>query len=158
MNMVAPPKLPQTEYRPISLRMAVPSVMLFSALVVVAALYLPPALSGTAQSGAAPLEPVLNPANAGELCLRLSENPQDYMTDEALRHRWALRSEACTLAFVNQVMPGFTRDQMLGRHVTELVAPDQREDMARMLADSIATGRVKNFEAPGASTEGTPTV
>jgi len=102
MNMVAPPKLPQTEYRPISLRMAVPSVMLFSALVVVAALYLPPALSGTAQSGAAPLEPVLNPANAGELCLRLSENPQDYMTDEALRHRWALRSEACTLAFVNQ--------------------------------------------------------
>ena len=76
-----PSKLPQTEYRPISLRVVVPSVMLFSALVVVAALYLPPALSGTAQSGAAQLEPVLNSANAGELCLHLSENPQDYVID-----------------------------------------------------------------------------
>jgi PAS domain S-box-containing protein len=63
-----------------------------------------------------------------------------------------------TLAFVNQVMPGFTCEQMLGRHVTDLVVADRRDDMERMLADSIATGRAKSFESPGAGPEGALTV
>ena len=83
-------------------RVVVPSVMLFSALAVAAVLYLPPVLSGTARPEAARTEPALNSANAGELCLRLSENPTDYMSEDALRRRWALRSESCTLAYVNQ--------------------------------------------------------
>ncbi|MGE9010409.1 hypothetical protein ACO2JO_17620 [Leptospira interrogans] len=83
-------------------RAVVPSVLLFSTLAVAAALLLPPKISGAAQPEAAPAEPALNSANAGELCLRLSENPKGYMSDEALRRRWALRSESCTLAFVNQ--------------------------------------------------------
>jgi TPR repeat protein len=103
MDMITPPKLPETERRPLSPRVVVPSVMLFSALAVAAALFLPPMLSGAAQPDeATQAEPALNSANAGELCLRLSENPKDYMSQEGLRRRWALRSEACTLAFVNQ--------------------------------------------------------
>jgi TPR repeat protein len=100
--MVAPPKLPEPERRPMSPRVVVPSVILFSALAVAATLYLPPVLSGTARSEVARAEPALNSANAGELCLRLSENPTDYMSEDALRRRWALRSESCTLAFINQ--------------------------------------------------------
>ncbi|MBR1194324.1 SEL1-like repeat protein [Bradyrhizobium sp. AUGA SZCCT0160] len=83
-------------------RAVVPSVLLFSTLAVAAALLLPPKLSGAAQPEAAPAEPALNSANASELCLRLSENPKSYMSDEALRRRWTLRSESCTLALVNQ--------------------------------------------------------
>ncbi|MGH6752881.1 MAG: tetratricopeptide repeat protein [Bradyrhizobium sp.] len=100
--MVTPPKLPETERRPLSPRVVVPSVMLFSAIAVAAALFLPPMLSGAAQSEPARAEPALNSANAGELCLRLSENPKDYMSQDALRRRWDLRSESCTLASVNQ--------------------------------------------------------
>ena len=100
--MVTPPKLPKANRKPLSPRVVVPSVMLFSALAVAAALVLPPMLSSAAHPEAAQAEPALNSANAGELCLRLSENPKDYMSSDALRRRWDLRSESCTLAFVNQ--------------------------------------------------------
>jgi hypothetical protein len=57
-------------------RAVVPSVLLFSTLAVAAALLLPPKLSGAAQPEAAPAEPALNSANAGELCLRLPKIPR----------------------------------------------------------------------------------
>ncbi|MBR1146296.1 SEL1-like repeat protein [Bradyrhizobium sp. AUGA SZCCT0431] len=100
--MVIPPKRPEIARRRMSPRAVVPSVLLFSTFIVAAALLLPPKISGAAQPEAAPAEPALNSANAGELCLRLSENPKGYMSDEALRRRWTLRSESCTLALVNQ--------------------------------------------------------
>jgi len=100
--MVTPPKLPAAKCRPMSPRVVVPSVLLLAALAVAAVLHLPPVLSGTAGPEAAHAEPALNSANAGELCLRLSENPADHMSEDALRRRWALRSESCTLAYVNQ--------------------------------------------------------
>src|SRR5882757_4854472 len=100
MDMVKPPEIPGTDRRPTSPRVAVPSVILLAALSVAAALFLPPMWSGAAaKPEAAQPEPTLASANAGEFCLRLSENPKDYMSSEALHRRWALRSESCNLAF-----------------------------------------------------------
>lgn len=74
-------------------------VILLAALGIAAALFLPPMWSDAAQPEAAQPEPTLTSANAGELCLRLSENPKDYLSHEALQRRWALRSDSCNLAF-----------------------------------------------------------
>ena len=101
MDMVTAPKIPETDRRPLPPRVVVPSVILFAVLGVVAALFLPPMWSNAVAPEAVQPEPALTSANAGELCLRLSENPRDYMSDEALHRRWALRSESCNLAFAD---------------------------------------------------------
>ena len=98
MDMVTPPKISETDRRPLPPRV-VPSVILLAALGVAVALLLPPMWSDATKPEAAQPEPTLTSANAGELCLRLSENPKDYMSHEALQRRWALRSESCNLAF-----------------------------------------------------------
>ena len=66
--------------------------------VLVATLFLPP-LVRRRQGEATPPEPSLTSANAGELCLRLSGNPKEYISDEALRRRWDLRRASCNMAF-----------------------------------------------------------
>jgi TPR repeat protein len=98
MDMVTPPKISETDRRPLP-PLIVPSVILLAALGVAVALFLPPMWSDAAKPEAAQPEPTLTSANAGELCLLLSENPKDYMSHEALQRRWALRSESCNLAF-----------------------------------------------------------
>jgi TPR repeat protein len=98
MDMVTPPKIPATDRQPRPPRVVVPSFILLAALGVAVALFLPP-MGSDAKPEAAQPEPTLTSANAGELCLRLSENPKDYMSSEALQRRWALRSESCNLAF-----------------------------------------------------------
>ena len=64
----------------------------------VAMLWLPSLWSGAAQPEATQPEPTLTSENAGELCLRLSEYPKDYMTDDARRRRWDLRDASCKMA------------------------------------------------------------
>ena len=99
MDMITPPKIPGADRRPLPPRVVVPLVIVLAALGVTAMLFLPPMWSDAVQPEAAQPEPMLTSANAGELCLRLSENPKDYMSHEALERRWALRSESCKLAF-----------------------------------------------------------
>ena len=99
MDMVTPPKIPETHSRPPSPRVVVPTVMLLAALGVAAMLLLPPMWSDAAQFEVAQTEPTLTSANAGELCLRLSENPREYLSGEASQRRSALRSESCNRAF-----------------------------------------------------------
>jgi TPR repeat protein len=99
MDMIKPPKIPGADRRPLPPRVVVPLVIVLAALGVTAMLFLPPMWSDAVQPEAAQPEPMLTSANAGELCLRLSENPKDYMSHEALERRWALRGESCKLAF-----------------------------------------------------------
>ncbi len=43
--------------------------------------------------------PPLTAAEAGETCLRLSENPPEYLSSEAMRRRQELRRASCDMAF-----------------------------------------------------------
>jgi TPR repeat protein len=98
MDMVTSPKIPETHRKPPSPRMVVLTVILLAALGVAAALALPPIWSD-ARPEAAQTEPALSSANAGEICLRLSENPKEYLSGEASQRRSALRTESCNRAF-----------------------------------------------------------
>jgi hypothetical protein len=66
---------------------------------VVLALFLPLPSPNVAETKLEQPEPSLSPANAGELCLSLAEDPTDYIGDEALRRRWDLRRASCNMAF-----------------------------------------------------------
>ena len=41
----------------------------------------------------------LSPETAGETCLQLSENPSEYLSQEALNRRYELRRASCNMAF-----------------------------------------------------------
>jgi len=75
--------------RPPRTRIVLPQVWLLATLGIVAALLLPPMWSGPVQPEATARVPTLTQENVRELCLGLQENPKDYMSDIALRHRWA---------------------------------------------------------------------
>jgi len=84
--MVTPPKLPETHRQPPSPRVVVPTVILLAALGVAAMLFLPQ-LGSEAATSEPVQEPALTSANAGELCLQLSENPKEYLSGEASQRR-----------------------------------------------------------------------
>ena len=139
MDMVTAPKIPETDRRPLPPRVVVPSVILLAVLGVVAALFLPPMWSDAVAPEAVQPEPALTSANAGELCLRLSENPRDYMSDEALHRRWALRSESCNLAFA---------DHPENTHFTVAVAqamPPRRVEALALLREAAAQGDAEAY-------------
>ena len=71
---------------------------LFAAICVVA-LFLSPLSPSVGEPAAVPSDPPLTPADAGDICLRLSQNPSDYLTDEAMRRRTELRIASCNMAF-----------------------------------------------------------
>jgi len=140
MDMITPSKIPETHRRPPSSRVVVPMVILFSVLGVVATLFLPPMLSDAVQSKAAKPEPTLNSANAGELCVRLSENPKDYMSSEALQRRWALRSESCNRAFAEH--PENTHFKVA---VARAMSYAQRDDKVALLCEAAAQGDAEAY-------------
>ena len=72
---------------------------LFAAVGVVTALFLPPLWPEVSALLTAPSSMALSPATAGDICLRLSENPSEYLTDAAMERRQELRSASCAMAF-----------------------------------------------------------
>jgi hypothetical protein len=98
-EMVAPPKIPANDGRPSRTHMIALSAISFGLVAVIAAQFLPPLLADAREADAVqPSEP-LSPANAGDTCLRLSPNPTEYMSDEALHRRRELRRVSCNMAF-----------------------------------------------------------
>lgn len=78
-------------------------IVLWTGLIAVAgimvALFLPPPSPDLDESAAAQPSPPLSQATAGETCLRLSENPSDYLSEEGWRRRTELRIASCKMAF-----------------------------------------------------------
>jgi len=78
-------------------------IVLWTGLIAVAgimvALLLPPPSPDLGESAAAQPSPPLSQATAGEICLRLSENPSDYLSEEGWRRRTELRIASCKMAF-----------------------------------------------------------
>jgi hypothetical protein len=66
---------------------------------VMVALFLPPPSPNMDESAAAQPNPPLSQATAGETCLRLSENPSDYLSEDGWRRRTELRLASCKMAF-----------------------------------------------------------
>jgi TPR repeat protein len=97
-DMITPPKIPADDCLPPRARVIVASAGVLAALAV-AALALPSPWSGAAAPSAAQVEPALTAENAADLCLRLFEEPKEYIDDTAQRRRWALRAASCKMAF-----------------------------------------------------------
>lgn len=51
-------------------------------------------------------------------------------------------------AFINQVLPPLTHEDVLERHIADFAMPEQRTKVTRMLADALATGRMQSSEVP----------
>jgi hypothetical protein len=99
-EMVTPPKIPAARGRPARTLGIAAWAILFGAVAVVGALFLPPLSRDVPQAKSVqPSEPPLSPANAGDTCLRLAEDPKEYVGDEVLRRRWELHRLSCKMAF-----------------------------------------------------------
>jgi TPR repeat protein len=82
-------------------RMVVVWIALFVAAGAVIGLFLPaqsPPPEAT-ESAAEPSSAPLSLETAGETCLRLLENPSDYLSQDALNRRYELRNASCNMAF-----------------------------------------------------------
>jgi hypothetical protein len=95
--MVEPPKIPVNISRPSRTDIIIGGAIALGVIALLATQWMP-ALSTGVREAVQPSEP-LSPANAGEICLRLSENPTDYISDEAMARRTALRRASCDMAF-----------------------------------------------------------
>jgi TPR repeat protein len=97
--MDTPPKTPATDDRPARTRAFVLSIALFAAVGGAIGLFLTPLSPETIEPAAAPSSEPLSLETAGETCLRLSENPRDYISEEAMIRRSELRLASCRMAF-----------------------------------------------------------
>ena len=86
-----------------------------------------------------PSEP-LSPANAGEICLRLSENPTDYVSDEAMARRTALRRASCDMAFAAH--PLDTRFKVA---VARALPHEQKAQSIALLREAAAEGDAEAY-------------
>ncbi len=82
-------------------RAVVAWIAVFVAVGAVTGLFLPSQSPWPEANEPAPEPPVapLSLETAGETCLRLSENPSDYLSQEALNRRYELRNASCKMAF-----------------------------------------------------------
>ena len=100
-----------------------------------------PAPSTGMREAVQPSEP-LSPANAGEFCLRLSENPTDYVGDEAMARRTALRRASCDMAFAAH--PQDTRFKVA---VARALPFEQKAQSIALLREAAAEGDAEaNYE------------
>lgn len=60
-----------------------------------------------------------------------------------------------TIAYVNRTVQGLTREQVLGRPVTDFIPRELAGEVRGLLADVIASGRIREYECPGAGPNGT---
>jgi len=137
--MVTPPKLPETHRQPPSQRVVVPTVILLAALGVAAMLFLPQ-LGSEAATSEPTQEPALTSANAGELCLRLSENPKEYLSGEASERRQALRSASCNRAFAEH-----PENLHFKVAVARALSYAQREEKVALFREAAAQGDAEAY-------------
>jgi TPR repeat protein len=99
MDMATPPKIPTVENPPAR----APSPLMWVGIIAIgcatAAVLLPPLLPPAPPSEVAKSEPALTPADAGAVCLLLSENPKEYLSSEEMQRRTERRRTACDMAF-----------------------------------------------------------
>jgi TPR repeat protein len=93
--MQTPPKLPASS--------RTPQAMLWLGLLaiagVAAALLLPPLTPGTSSRKTVEPEAALTTENAAGICMRLSENPAEYLSSEEWQRRRERRIQSCSMAF-----------------------------------------------------------
>ena len=100
-----------------------------------------PAPSTGVREAVQPSEP-LSPANAGEICLRQSANPTDYISDEAMARRTALRRASCDMAFAAH--PQDTRFKVA---VARALPHEQKAQSIALLREAAADGDAEaNYE------------
>ena len=78
--------------------MIVASIALFVAIGAAIGVFLPSPPAVIERAAEPPSEP-LSLETAGETCLRLLENPTDYLSQDALSRRYELRNASCNMAF-----------------------------------------------------------
>jgi TPR repeat protein len=71
--------------------------ILFAVAAVTAALFLHPLSSEIRKTDPVQSSEPPSPGNAGDICLRLSENPTEYISDEAMQRRTELRRASCDM-------------------------------------------------------------
>ncbi len=96
--MVTPPKIQASDGLKSPTRAIVLWITLFAAIGALVTLLLSPPWPEAAETTAAP-EPPLTAAVAGETCLRLSQNSNEYLSGEAAERRQELRRASCDMAF-----------------------------------------------------------
>jgi TPR repeat protein len=99
MDMATPPKIPVVENPPARPSSALIWVGVIAIACAAAAVLLPPLSGGGTRSDVAESEPALMPDNAGAVCLSLSENSVEYLSDEAMQRRRERRIASCDMAF-----------------------------------------------------------
>src|SRR5689334_2578389 len=96
MDMATPPKIPVLENPPAARAL---SPLIWVGIIaiagVTAAVLLPPLLPPAPPSEVTTAEPALTPADAGAVCLLLSENPKEYLAAEEMQRRTERRRAAC---------------------------------------------------------------
>ncbi len=97
--MTTLPQLPESDSQPPQKRAAIPWLLPFAALGIVAALFLLQLWPDTAAPEPEQPQTALTQENAGQLCRSLEEDPKEYVGDTVLHRRWELRRQSCNMAF-----------------------------------------------------------
>ena len=110
-------------------------IALFAAVGAVMALFLSPLSSTVEEPAAVQPDPPLSAAAAADTCMRLSENPTEYLSEEAMRRRTELRRTSCNMAFAAE--PGNTHLKVA---VARAMPHAQRADSLALLREAAAQG------------------
>ncbi len=125
--------IPSNHGRPSRTRAIVPWIALFVAAGAAAALFLSPPRSGMGEPATADSSAPRSLETAGETCLRLSENPSEYLSDEATQRRTELRLASCKKAFATE--PGNTHYKVA---VARAMPIAQRAESLALLREAAA--------------------
>jgi hypothetical protein len=92
--MATPPAIPASDGRPSRTRAIAAWIGLFALISAVIAMLLTWSQEPE-EPAVVEASPPLTAAEAGETCLRLSENPREYLSSEGMRRRQELRRASC---------------------------------------------------------------
>ncbi len=138
--MVTPPPIPASAGRPSRTRVIALWLAVFAVVGTVVFLFLSPLSPEVSEPAVAQVEPPLSPAAAGETCLRLSENPQEYLTDKAMQRRQELRQISCNMALAAE--PENTRWQVA---VARALPYEQKSRSLAMFREAAALGDAEAY-------------
>jgi TPR repeat protein len=139
MDMVTPPPLPAHIGQPSQTRVIMLWLALFAIVCAVVGLFLSPSSPEESEPAVAQVEP-LSPAAAGETCLKLSQNPSEYLTDKAMQRRQELRQLSCNMALAAQ--PENTRWQVA---VARALPYEQKSRSLAMFREAAALGDAEAY-------------
>ena len=133
--MLTPPKIPTHETLPAGIRPAVLWIGLVAIAAVAAALLLPPFSFPVTERKAAEPEVALTAENAAGICMRLSENPTEYLNGEEWERRRERRNASCDMAFA-----AAPYDLTLKVKVALALPHERRADEIALLREAAAQG------------------